>query len=161
MNKIADPTIRFSHAVAALGVTPKTLRNWLTRGQVELDGDSTGWRTFSVLDLAKLAITSELVRYGMGVSIANTAANDAVNMFTHVIRSYRNTPIEVITAPFKDCVIFAHNTGENWTFMLLRPQDSEQEWPHGSTLVVKLQPLLERMMRRLRVALLDGEDDAS
>ena len=161
MNKIATPTIRFSHAVYALGVTQKTLRNWLSREQVELDADAEGWRSFSVLDLAKLTITNELVRYGIGVSAANMAANDAVNMFTHALRSYRNTPMEALTAAFAGGTLFAHNSGENWTFMLHRPQDSEQDWSYVSTLEIKLQPLLERMMRRLRVALLDGEGDAS
>lgn len=70
--------LRFSAVVHALETTPKTLRNWFERKQVELvqpDGTEGGWREFSSADVAVLVLVRKLVDFGMQVEAASDFAN--------------------------------------------------------------------------------------
>jgi DNA-binding transcriptional MerR regulator len=75
--------VTFSHAARAAGVTDRTLRNWLDRGQVILEGDDgrvgATWRRFSILDVVRLAIIGRLVDYGVPVAEAYEIVADTID----------------------------------------------------------------------------------
>lgn len=82
MPHIRDRKLRFSDAAYAIDAPPKSLRNWLQREQVVLPGEHDGgWRAFSYLDIAVLALVRPLVEYGLLVREANDIAHAALNMF--------------------------------------------------------------------------------
>ena len=65
---IAETKLRFSAVAEAIDSTPTALRRWLESGRVKLDSDADqGWRSFSVRDVARLAIMRKLVNFGMSV----------------------------------------------------------------------------------------------
>src|SRR4051812_43823143 len=75
------PKLRFRDVAFALGMTGKVnpLRNWLRRGQVEPEGGyGDGWATFSMRDVAALAIIQKLVTHNVGVERAAQLADDAL-----------------------------------------------------------------------------------
>lgn len=161
MNQLTAPTIRFRHAAAAIGVTRKTLRNWLARGQVEIETPSVGWASFSRLDLVRLAVTAELVGYGMGITVAFRTAETAVDHATHLIASYSNTPAGVLNHAFKShsIAIIRPDDGK-WSILHVRPTD--QDWQRDeflnptSILLINLQAVADIVTERL-VAALDEE----
>ena len=82
MNPLLDFKIRFSDAAYAIESTPKALRNWMQKGQVTLvSSDTSGWREFSLAEIAILAVIRRLVNFGMKVEEANQLANDAARSF--------------------------------------------------------------------------------
>ncbi|QDI79785.1 hypothetical protein E8E01_04745 [Methylorubrum populi] len=80
MASIVERKIRFSTAAYAIDATPKSLRNWLARGQLGFPGSEpeSGWKEFDVVDIAILAITRKLVDFGLKVEEASRQARQAV-----------------------------------------------------------------------------------
>ncbi|MGV3456306.1 helix-turn-helix domain-containing protein [Sphingomonas sp.] len=65
---------RFGDVAKAIGTSPKSLRNWLQRGQVQLSSpepQGSNWRDFSSDDIAQLAIVRRLVDFGIEVRVAD------------------------------------------------------------------------------------------
>ena len=117
MSPLAVRKIRFAHAVFALDVTPKTLRNWLQREQVTLFEDQPeGWKTYSHLDIAKLALVRRMVDFGLGVEDANDIAESVLREKwgqDRILRTYKNPPPDVIAATFNvDLLIVSKIGGE-------------------------------------------------
>ena len=76
-NPLTDLVLRFSDIVFAIDTTPKSLRKWLQNDKLSLDSDSqSGWRNFSLFDLAILAIMRKLVDFGISVEVAHKIARD-------------------------------------------------------------------------------------
>jgi hypothetical protein len=162
MNEITAPIIRFRHAADAIGVTKKTLRNWLARGQVSLETPSEGWSAFSRIDLMRLAITAELVSFGMGILPAFMTAGSAVDHATYLLASYRNTPAAALNHAFLGRQIAICRTPEGaWRIHHLRPQEEiDGEWLAApSLLLVNLWELCRLVTERL-VASLDDAANA-
>jgi hypothetical protein len=81
MTSIVDRKIRFSTAAFAIDATPKSLRNWLARGQLGFPGsvgNDGGWVSFSLVDISILAVTRKLVDFGVKVEEASRQARAAV-----------------------------------------------------------------------------------
>lgn len=80
MNELKERKIRFSDAAFAIGVTNKALRNWLQRNPMKLvsDYEGPGWTEFTLADIAVLAVTERIVKFGFQVSFANALAYDAI-----------------------------------------------------------------------------------
>jgi DNA-binding transcriptional MerR regulator len=75
----AERGLRFSTVAYAIDTTPKSLRKWLQSGKVTLDSDTgTGWRAFTLYDVAILAIMRRLVDFGVGVEEAGRIARTPV-----------------------------------------------------------------------------------
>lgn len=74
MNEIQ---LRFSDVAYAAGTTPKQLRNWLQREQVQLISEkpAEGWRAFSLNDVAILALVRSLIPFVRDPRDANTLAH--------------------------------------------------------------------------------------
>lgn len=77
-----DPTLRFSDVAFGIDITPKALRNWLARGQVRLFSDEpeSGWRQFTVADVAILALVRHIVPLGVQVETASRLAHTILEM---------------------------------------------------------------------------------
>ena len=62
--------LRFGDVAYAIKTTPKSLRNWLQRGQVSLTSSAPndgGWREFDPADIPHLALVRTLVTFGIEV----------------------------------------------------------------------------------------------
>jgi len=78
MTTMLEPVLRFSDVAFGIDATPKALRNWLQREQVDLFSEvpaAGGWRRFPMIDVAILAIVRHLVAFGFNVETASSAAN--------------------------------------------------------------------------------------
>lgn len=116
MNEITAPRFKFGQAAYGAGITPKTLRNWLQRGQIELfneRGEDDPHFAFSLGDLAVLSLVAQLVRYGMPVS---TAFEGIVKIRREIalLASYQNTPLKALEVALNGKQIWAMNHGEEW-----------------------------------------------
>lgn len=77
MPPLLDRKLRFSDVVFAIDMSPKALRLWLQRDQVELVSDAPddgGWRHFCIADVAVLSLTRALVNFGLQVENASNLA---------------------------------------------------------------------------------------
>lgn len=66
--------LRFGDVAHAINTTPKSLRNWLQRGQVSLKSSTPeegGWREFDPADIPHLALVRTLVTFGLEVRQAD------------------------------------------------------------------------------------------
>lgn len=75
-----DAAFSFTLATTLAGLTPKALRGWLDRGQVDYGSDRAagGWRMFTMAEILQLAIIGEIVRYGYGVPYAASIVENTV-----------------------------------------------------------------------------------
>ncbi|MCO8144854.1 hypothetical protein NHN26_06400 [Rhodovulum tesquicola] len=111
MNEIEiKQKIRFSTVAAAIDLTPKAFRNWLQRYELHLSSDyrTRGWTEFTVGDVAVLALTRELVSWGVGVEAANEFAYVVVMKKAKPLFHYRNTPAAALLQLFSGYVICLH-----------------------------------------------------
>jgi DNA-binding transcriptional MerR regulator len=79
---VITPNIRIGDAAASIGMETKALRNWFSNGHVKmLDAreSAKGWRAFSFADVAWLAIMREFVRFGVGISDAESFAGALIS----------------------------------------------------------------------------------
>lgn len=62
----------FAQVAHAIGSTPKSLRNWMQRAQITFDSPEVrGWRRFTDLDVARLALIRCLVDAAVPIDNAN------------------------------------------------------------------------------------------
>ena len=159
MNELNAPVIRFRHAAAAAGVTKKTIRNWLVRGQISVDSPSEGWNTFTMLDLVRIATTAELVKYGVGVLPAFMAAQSQVENATWRLSQYQNTPAAIVLHAFNGWRMFVQHTETGLQFLHAKPgEEPAENWGPVSTLIIEMAPLVQLVVERLANAL--DQDDS-
>lgn len=74
-----EPRYTFGEVVSVSGVKPATLRNWLTRKQIELNADEghtdDKWRLFSQRDVVMIALLHSLSHVGLSVADAAMISN--------------------------------------------------------------------------------------
>ncbi len=80
MSEANQRKIRFSDAAFAIGLTNKALRNWLQRNEMKLVSDYTSrsWTEFTMADIAVLAVTERIVKFGFPVTYSNEIAHEAI-----------------------------------------------------------------------------------
>lgn len=126
MSPILDPKLRFSDVVYAIEITPKALRNWLQRDQVTLDSkkpDEGGWREFSFVDVAILAVTRRLVEFGVTVENASKLAH---TILTHMqgdawmmmVRGFKNAPPEILATFWANRSVLIAKEGDEWALQI-------------------------------------------
>lgn len=145
-----DRKLRFSDVVYAIESTPKAVRNWLARGQVELvfnDGRESGWQEFSIADVVVLALVRKLVNFGMKVPEASDLANVAMLALPQGMDREAVGP---------ETLLADHLRGK----ALLAWQSAEGEWhvklaygfthhpPASSYAVILLEPVIRRAIER-------------
>ena len=76
-----QPVIKFSEAAKLIGITPKTLRHWLQRGQIDLThGVERGrWNYFTVKDTIILSLVATAVRFGFRIEAAHELVRGALD----------------------------------------------------------------------------------
>lgn len=161
MNEVAAPLIRFRHAADAIGVTKKTLRNWLVRGQVSLQqGEVDGWAVFSRIDLITLSFTAELVKYGMTVIPAFQTAASHVGAATWLLTRHKNTPAGALLPAFKGWrLIVSSPAPQKWRCQSLKPLEDPNLDEGASLLVIFSDLLVQEMLSRLELSL-DADDES-
>lgn len=100
MNPTTTATIRISDAAAAIGMNTKALRNWMKKVQFIEDRDSDrGWRSFSFMDVAILAVMKQAVSFGFEVDDAEEfAAATIVKALGPLIQSKNMPPRAMLAA---------------------------------------------------------------
>lgn len=180
MNELTNPVIRFRHAAAAAGITKKTLRNWLDREQVFFgqyqkpsggillperrfiapELPNRGWQTFDLQELAILALTAELVNYGINPRIAFITAYNEVVRSTYLLAQYKSAPRKALIPAFGGKRILVHRSNDATRFHSVdETEELPAYWPATSMLIVNLQPVIELMLERLDYALEGDEQD--
>ncbi|MCF7777325.1 hypothetical protein GLP59_06610 [Sulfitobacter sp. M220] len=138
-----DKKIRFSNVATAIDLTPKAFRNWLQRYELNLlsDHKTRGWTEFTMGDVAVLAVTRELVRWGVGVEDANMMAYIVLSRKAELLLEYRNTPADALLAALQRTVFFLHSPGHtDGPFLVTEPQDEGfSESQHVTSLRVDAQ----------------------
>ena len=98
MSEIEDKKIRLSDVANAIGRSSKVIRNWLERDQIQFfTGSSKGWRNFSYLDVAVLAIVSKLTEFGLKVEDANAIAVATVSEYPVIVEAPWTPPLALAT----------------------------------------------------------------
>lgn len=124
MNQLKQK-IRFSTVAKAIDLTPKAFRNWLQRYDLHLlsDHKTRDWTNFTMADIAVLAITRELVRWGIGVEDANVIAFVIIKEKAGLLLQYRNTPAEALVASLQATTLCVHsNDDPEGPYHILNPE---------------------------------------
>ncbi|MCP3879224.1 MAG: hypothetical protein GY701_12675 [Sulfitobacter sp.] len=120
--------IRFSTVAAAIDLTPKAFRNWLQRYELQLisDHETRSWTNFALSDVAVLALTREMVRWGVGVEEANECAILYLRKYVGEIFAYRNAPPEALTAALNQRLLcVARDPKDNAAILFPNPTGDE------------------------------------
>jgi len=118
---------RIGEVAGAIGVPAKTLRNWLDRELIPApDSNTDGWRTFSALEVAQLAITSKLVGFGLPIGVCAFIAGEAVKTllqkFPRKIPQHIN-PLKVWRLHIVGYFLFVFPVDGEWKFILEESPD--------------------------------------
>jgi len=71
---------RFRDAVRAIGTTEAAVRQWLNGGKVTIEhGYGEGWATFTLRDIAILALTQKLIEFNVPLTVAFKIACGAID----------------------------------------------------------------------------------
>ncbi|MDJ0992804.1 MAG: hypothetical protein QNI90_04465 [Dinoroseobacter sp.] len=107
MNQL-NRKLRFSDVSRGIDLSQKAFRNWLQRYDLSLlsNHKTRDWTDFTVADVAVLALTRELVRWGIGVEEANETAFIALKRTIGSLLQYRNTPAEAMLAILHQRLIY-------------------------------------------------------
>lgn len=166
MPPLLDRKLRFSDAAYAIEATPKTLRNWLQRDQVKFEhvGDSEaakagGWREFTIMEIAVLAITRKLVDFGMTVEEASSYADAILGDRASLLISYKHTPPAVLVATFKGLLLVAWRDppGGAWGLSLVRADDFEL--PSSACVILSVADVLDRAIFRAYAGRSDNREE--
>jgi hypothetical protein len=156
MNEVAHKRFKFGQAAYGIGVTEKTLRNWLQRGQVDLvteRGPDDAHYSFAIADLVVLSVVAELVRYGCPVRTAYDGLDPLRRHFS-MLSMFKNAPFAAAAAALVPMQIFVTNQHGVWNIKLLQtntPQgDAGDDEKIGSFLVVDPAFCMGEVLRRIR-----------
>jgi len=120
MSTPSEPVLRFSDVAFGIDITPKALRNWLARGQVDLVSEERegGWRQFVLADVAVLALVRHIVPLGIRVENASRIAHTILEMMEGKDWSSRK-----IDPEFPDMIAFGwHNQ-----YVVLHPVPEDED----------------------------------
>lgn len=112
MVTLKRPILRFSQAVEASGLKPKTLRNWLDRESVTLFSDrDKGWQEFSYADIAMLALLAKMTDAGMPLASASACAHQVIAETGLVDGHSGDWPANALLFPFTNrlLLIWTHD----------------------------------------------------
>lgn len=111
MADFTEPRFTLATITAGLGIPEMTVRNWLTRNQIDLgasEGRQRGkWRQFSVRDVLVIATCYHLSRLGVPVSVFSMVYSEVIEL----ARMYFCGPVGMVPHP----IGLLYNDGE-WRF---------------------------------------------
>lgn len=132
MAPLKRPVLRFSQAVYASGLKPKSLRNWIDRGSVTLFSErEEGWQEFSHADIAMLALLAEMNGTGMALPVATGIARAVIEDTGMVTGSQIDWPANALVGIFTNKLLLIWVEGEEARYALI----SESEFfkkPHSA-----------------------------
>lgn len=167
MSPILDPKLRFSDVVYAIETTPKTLRNWLQRDQVTLDSqkpEEGGWREFSFVDVAILALTRRLVDFGITVENASKLAHTILTFmqgdrWMTIAKGYKNMPPEVLASFWVNRSVLIAKDGDDWQLQIWNRWDPIPTAFADAALILHPEDVLRRAMSRASDIIGGNADD--
>ncbi|NYZ14228.1 hypothetical protein HL658_16855 [Azospirillum sp. RWY-5-1] len=108
MADFTEPRFTLAAITAGLGIPEATVRNWLTRNQIDLgasEGRQRGkWRLFSTRDVLVIATCYHLSRLGVPVSVFSMVYSKVVGL----ARMYFSGPVGMVQHP----IGLLYNDGE-------------------------------------------------
>lgn len=132
MAPLKRAVLRFSQAVHASGLKPKTLRNWLDRDSIELFSErGDGWQEFSHADIAMLALLAELNGTGMTLPVASRIARAVIEDTGLVTGSHVEWPANALVGIFTNKLLLIWIEGEEARYALISEADFFKK-PHSA-----------------------------
>jgi DNA-binding transcriptional MerR regulator len=117
MSEFPDRLLRISDVARATGATPKAIQHWIQRGKVDLSSETTGgWRSFTLEDVAVLALVRVFVDFGIAVETANRLAHEALAMFP---KAKGDLPVRALALPWTDRALAVWPDGVSWRLQLI------------------------------------------
>lgn len=108
-----EPRFTLSAITEGLGVPDVTIRNWLTRGQLDLGAETARakgkWRLFSLRDAVVIAVAFHLSRVGVPVAIFHEVAQKVARFGEMFFKG----PVAMVRRP----IVVLTNDGEWQTYL--------------------------------------------
>jgi hypothetical protein len=148
MNALKDAKIRFSDAIEAVEITPKTLRGWMAHDGFEVFTRIApgAWTAFTAADIAVLAIMRPLILHGIGIGHANQIARDVLtSRLSSLIRS-KDMPAHVLESVLIGHMLVVWSDGDDWAFCIAYEGDDQPDPP--AYVVVDLQAVVATALSR-------------
>lgn len=153
---IVRPQITFGFAAKAAGISEATLRNWLDRGQVWLEGDDEreegAWRRFALVDVVRLAIVGRLVGYGLTVEQAAEYASDAFDGLFRYLCDDRRTNRFTLPHSLRGYAMALIRNGEQITIRLGHPKSEIDTADLRHYVMICADKIAEDVLKGLREA---------
>lgn len=152
MNELTEIKIRFSDAAYAIGSTQKALRNWLQRYDLHLTTDYTSrkWTEFTNVDIAILALTRTMVKWGIPVQDANKTAYSVIVPSANLLLQYKNTPRAALTAVFTAKTILVWGVElDDGPIYTVDPPEGKYRNSEDSFLTIAVGKIIEQTFARL------------
>ena len=143
-----------------IDITPKALRNWLSRDQVRLFSEEpeSGWRKFTVADVAILALVRHIVPLGVQVETASRIAHTILEMMNGAdwARLTTDTDLpDLIGAGWGHSYVVLHPTGESddedatgWSLEIRPGWQRHNRAPAAVFVTIAPEPILRRAINR-------------
>lgn len=113
MNLLTDSIFTIGQAAQIAGISDKSLRNWLDKGQMRITHDNEreegGWRRLSLVEIFQISAIARLIKYGFGVSWSSEVLRDAVQAQMRSLSERGSDDISDLK-PFIGLRIFARHT---------------------------------------------------
>lgn len=153
------PSLRFSDVAFGIDITPKALRNWLVRDQVELASQEpeSGWRQFEIADVAILALVRHMTPLGIQVEMASRIAWTILEMMNGKkwTRLTSNTEfLDLIGAMWSNSYVVLHpNTDEDdeptgWNVAIRHGWQKYNRMPAAVFVTIAPEAILRRAINR-------------
>ncbi|MCW0047193.1 hypothetical protein OIU13_11700 [Brevundimonas sp. BT-123] len=154
-----EPSLRFSDVAFGIDITPKALRNWLSRDQVRLFSEEpeSGWRRFTVADVAILALVRHIVPLGVQVETASRIAHTILEMMNGKDWARLTTDEEfpdLLGSGWSNSYVVLHPNGEDdeeatgWSLEIRPGWQRHNRAPAAVFVTIAPEPILRRAINR-------------
>ncbi|MBK9004931.1 MAG: hypothetical protein IPM67_01415 [Sphingomonadales bacterium] len=156
MAPLKERKLRFSGVVYAVDASPKALRKWLQREQVDLITPRTegGWNYFSMGDVAVLALVRSIVNFGVGVETASRLARcilleiQGEHWFDPAIAANEQPASGWMFWTNRAVLIFPDERGEHWDMKVWNMWQAFPQDAPAAALIIKPEEVLRRALER-------------
>lgn len=135
MNPTTQATIRISDAATAIGMNTKALRNWMKKVQFIEDRDNErGWRSFSFLDVAILAVMKQAVAFGFEVEDAEEFSGAAILKALGPLVQSKNLPPRAMLAALTGKFLHLYHASDEDMMVLTNFNEVPPRYPARLTI---------------------------
>lgn len=135
MNPTTTATIRISDAAAAIGMNTKALRNWMKKVKFIEDRDSDrGWRSFSFMDVAILAVMKQAVSFGFEVDDAEEFAVASIFKAMGPMVQSKNMPPRAMLAGLTGKFLHVYHASDEPIMVLTNFNEVPPQYPSRLTI---------------------------